>query len=300
MKGDGVELVVGADGMIGGALLRRLCAAGRHALGTSRRAEPGQGVVSLDLAKLPGNWDGPPVATAYVCAAVTRLEACRRDPEGSALVNVEGTVRLARMLAEQGAHVVFLSTNHVFDGTRPYRRPNEATCPLNEYGRQKAAAEEQILVQASSAAVLRLTKVLGERVALFDGWTAALRRGEVIRPYSDLGMAPVPIETVVEVLARLGEQRLGGVHHLSGNRDVSYAKIVRLAAHVEGVSQDMVRAVAVRSADPSAEPPPRCTTLDMAGLPLRLGVSVPDVAATIRSVLHGKAGGPSDQLGTAA
>src|SRR5437016_3263455 len=142
MKSDGVELVVGADGMIGGALLRRLHAAGRPALGTSRRPDAGQGLMSLDLAAPPDKWDGPLVAVAYVCAAVTRLEACRRDPHGAARVNVDGTVRLARLLAGQGAFVVFLSTNHVFDGTRPYRPPHEATCPLNEYGRQKAMAEE--------------------------------------------------------------------------------------------------------------------------------------------------------------
>jgi dTDP-4-dehydrorhamnose reductase len=176
-------------------------------------------------------------------------------------------------------------SNHVFDGTRPYRRPQEPTCPLNEYGRQKAAAEEQILGLGTSAAVLRLTKVLGERVALFDTWTAQLRQGRCVRPYADLAMAPLHLGIVVQVLARLGELRLGGVHHLSGNRDVPYAEIARLAADLLGVPAKLVEPVSAQAADPGAEPPPCYTTLDVAGLPQRLGVTVSDVAVTLRAVL---------------
>jgi dTDP-4-dehydrorhamnose reductase len=266
--------------MIGAALVRRLREAGRRVFATSRRPEAGDAVAYLDLADPPERWPGPPVATAYLCAAVTRLDACRRDPTGSARVNVEGTVRLARLLVDQGAHVVYLSTNHVFDGTRPYRRPEEATCPLNEYGRQKAATEERVLSLGKSAAVLRLTKVLGERVLLFETWTDALRNGQCVRPYADLSMAPVPLVTVTQVLARLGDQRRLGVYHLSGNRDVTYAEIAMLAGRLAG-AEELVRPVAALAADPCAEPPPRYTTLDVAGLPALVGVTVPDVAATI-------------------
>jgi dTDP-4-dehydrorhamnose reductase len=267
--------------MIGAALARGLRAAGRRVLATSRRATPGAEVMRVDLDSPPTVWDGPPVSAAYLCAAVTRLDACRRDPAGAARVNVDGATRLARLLAGQGAYVVYLSTNHVFDGTRPYRRPDEPTCPLNEYGRQKAAAEERILRLGESAAVLRLTKVLGERVALFDAWMEALRSGERVRPYSDLSMAPVPLPAVMACLARLGRLRLPGVHHLSGNRDVSYAAVARAAAALAGADGKLVAPVAVRAADPGADPPPRYTTLAVEGP----GFAATDVDATIRAAL---------------
>ncbi len=284
-----IDLVVGADGMIGAALLRGLRAAGRSVLGTSRRSEADGAAMQLDLNNPPSRWDGPPVATAYLCAAVARLDACRRDPAAAAKVNVEGAVRLSSALVAKGAFVVFLSTNHVFDGTLPYRRPEEPTCPLNEYGRQKATAEEQILALGNTA-VVRLTKVLGERVPLFDAWTAALRKGEPIRPYSDMSMAPVALATVVEVLAALGPQRLVGVHHLSGNRDVSYARVAQTVADLLGADKSLVEPVAAAQADPSAEPPPRYTTLDVAGLPARLGIVLPDVDETIRAAMATEVG----------
>jgi len=61
-------------------------------------------------------------------------------------------------LQVQGSFVIFLSSNQVFDGTTPYRHSDEAVCPLNEYGRQKAAFENWLLGRSKPAAILRLTK----------------------------------------------------------------------------------------------------------------------------------------------
>jgi dTDP-4-dehydrorhamnose reductase len=290
MTRNAVELVVGADSMIGSALLRALRASGRRAIGTSRRRSmAGSDTLYLDLCAAPERWDGPPVSVAYLCAAVARLDACRRDPAGSAHVNIDGACRLARALAAAGAFVLYLSTNQVFDGTLPYRRPNEAPFPLSEYGRQKAAAERKIIELGDKAAVLRLTKVLGDHVPLFAGWTAALGRGERIRPFADMWMAPLSIDSVTLALARLGGQRRPGIFHLSGDYDISYADAARMAAQMLGADLSLIEPIATRQADPAADVPPRHTTLDMAGLPATLGMTLPGLAATLRPVLAASA-----------
>jgi len=291
MNCDQVELVVGADSMIGSALLRTLRASGRRVLGTSRRhANPGAEMHYLDLGAAPERWDGPRVSVAYLCAAVARLDACRRDPAASARVNIDGTCRLARALAAAGAFVLYLSTNQVFDGTLPYRRPDEGPCPLSEYGRQKAAAERRILDLGEKAAVLRLTKVFSDDIPLFAGWTSALRRGERIRPFADMWMAPLPVASVTAALASLGGQRRPGIFHLSGEYDISYAQAARLAAQLLGADQALIEPIATRQADPAADLPPRHTTLDMAGLPATLRKALPALGATLRATLAASAG----------
>jgi dTDP-4-dehydrorhamnose reductase len=274
------ELVVGADSAIGAALLRRLQADGRPVVGTSRRPNRDRTCQYLDLAEVPEVWAGPDVSVVYLCAALARLEDCRRDPLGSAHVNVTGTVRLAEQLTARGAFVVFLSTNHVFDGTRPHRKIDEPTSPCNEYGRQKAEAERRLL-QLPGVAVVRLTKVLGEANPLFAGWLAGLAQGRRIQPFCDMVMAPVPLETVTAVLQRLGERRRAGVWHLSGERDVSYAEAARWGARVIGADAGLIEPVTTRLALPSAEEPARHTTLDIDLLPELLGVAVPDVATSV-------------------
>src|SRR5262249_52373883 len=90
-------LIVGADGAIGGEVLRHLPAAGIPAIGTTRRAS-GAGLF-LDLAADPASWRLPDsVAVAVVCAAVSSIDRCRQFPTETRLVNVERTLRFAGRL----------------------------------------------------------------------------------------------------------------------------------------------------------------------------------------------------------
>jgi dTDP-4-dehydrorhamnose reductase len=279
------ELVVGADGRIGGGLLRELRSLGRPALGTTRRRDGARtGHVLLDLARPADGWELPEASVAYLCAAMTGLEACRRDPVRSALVNVEATVRLAERLARRGAFVIFLSSNQVFDGTRPQRRPEESSCPTTAYGRQKAEAERRILELGPRAAVVRLTKLLGPNDSLLTGWVASLLRGEEVRPFSDLRMAPVPLGYAVAVLREVGRRRRAGLLQVSGNRDVTYAEAALLGTGVLGVAERLVRPLPSPASALGGEPPPRHTTLATDGLWEACGVEVPEVESTIENV----------------
>ncbi len=280
MSKEAIELVVGADSMIGAALVRALQAAGRPVQGTTRRAFPKGDYRLLNLNEVSPVWSGPPVAAAYFCAGITNMETCRRDPAGSHRVNVEGILRLARGLAETGAFLIFLSTNQVYDGSRPYRRPAEAPCPITEYGRQKALAEAGLL--DCGGAVVRLTKVLGESVPLFAGWAAAAIRGEPIQAFADMFLAPVPLTTAVSLIMNVGIKRRPGIVHLSGARDVSYSEAAHLGLTALGANGGLIQPTSVVSM-PTAAAVPRFTTLDDETIPAQMGISIPEVEATIRS-----------------
>jgi len=272
------SLVVGADGQIGRALLAELAAGGDHVIGTSRRDPPQPGRIYLNLAAEPAEWKLPAsVATAYLCAAVTSQQACRQDPSGSRRVNVERTVELARMLIAEGALVVFLSTNLVYDGSVAFRRAEDPPCPLTEYGRQKAEVERQLLAYGDRAAVVRLTKVFSQPTALLAGWRAALEKGDTIRPFSDMVMAPVPLPFVVRALAQIGRVRRSRMFQISGNRDVTYAEAARYLAGRLGVDPKLVQPVQSIHASSTLDPLPAHTTLDTSRLRAELRLEPPDV-----------------------
>lgn len=277
-------LVVGADGKIGGALVADLKRAGRAVRGTvldPRDADEDRDV--LDLAGPPESWACPSAEVAYLCAAVTRLEDCRRDPERAFRVNVEGTCGLARRLVGAGAFVVFLSSNEVLDGHAPLAGADDPVCPATEYGRQKAEAERRLLALGGSVAVVRLTKVLGSGFALFAQWAAAMKAGRAVHPFSDRAMAPVPLAFVVAALRGIGERRLAGIWQVSGERDVSYAEAARLGARALGLDEDLVQPVAAGPAGPG-EPLSRLhTTLRSDRTCEALGLRVPAVDETIRT-----------------
>ncbi|MDR3671941.1 MAG: dTDP-4-dehydrorhamnose reductase [Holophaga sp.] len=76
--------------------------------------------------------------------AFTQVDRCEASPEQAMLINGTAVGWLAAACREQGALLVQISTDYVFDGlaTRPYWE-DDPTGPLSVYGRTKLVGEEQ-------------------------------------------------------------------------------------------------------------------------------------------------------------
>ena len=273
-------LVVGADGSIGAAVATRLEAAGIVVVRTSRRGTAGS--EPLDLTAAAATWRLPPdLSAAVLCAAVTSTEACRNHPDEARRVNVEATVELGRRLAAAGSRLVFLSTNMVFDGSVPHVAAAAARRPRTAYGRMKAEAEEALLAIATATTVGRLTKVVTGSLPILVGWRDALRRGEAIRPLSDLVMAPVSLNLAATVISAAARERLGAILQVSARADVSYADVARRLADRWGFPADRVAPATAAEAGVRLEHLPAHTTLDASIVRDRLGIESPDPWAAI-------------------
>jgi dTDP-4-dehydrorhamnose reductase len=278
-------LVVGADGMVGSALVTGLRQTGLSVLGTTRRRERvNQNCLHLDLADDLQHWRPPhPVDVAVLCAGETRLQACKNNPAQSAKVNVEGVLQLAKNLQSAGAFVIYLSTNQVFDGSVPFRSPHDPCCPVTEYGRQKAEVERRLGRAGAPGAIVRFTKILGPRIPLFATWAGSLRRGHGIQPCSDMKLAPVPLSCAVSVLLLVAGRRLPGIFHVSGDRDISYEDAARAGAIAMGADPRLLKPVKAAEIGVDSDFSPAHTTLNMEFLKLSLGIVPPSVEWTIQT-----------------
>ncbi|MGH6739131.1 MAG: SDR family oxidoreductase [Bradyrhizobium sp.] len=235
-------LIIGADGSIGGALAHSLGAHGHGVVTTTRRTQAAaRDTIFLDLAgPLP---DLPEVDVAVICAAMARLEECRRDVELARQVNVTAPLELGRSLARAGARVILLSTAAVFDGNKGHVEENEQPKPRSAYGLLKAEAEARMLDLGSLASVLRLTKVVKPNAGIFSQWIAEMRDGKTVRALSDRRLSPLTVAHAVDASLALIENGKGGIYHASGATDVSYADAARFVAQRIGVAADRVEAV---------------------------------------------------------
>jgi len=271
--------------MVGAALVQRLRRSGLEVRGTARRRDAVTDTnLFLDLSAVPGSWSPPkPVDVAILCAGVTRLKACKEQPETSRRINVDGIVQIAETLREQGAFIIYLSTNQVFDGTRPLVAPSDSTSPVTEYGRQKAEAEQSLHKAGAVDAIVRLTKVMGPVNALIEGWKRDLLTRRIISPFSDMTMAPVPLSSVLSVLSMIAQERRSGTYHVSGERDITYAEAARIGAEVLGASPELVQPLLSAQADPNSEPSPMNTSLNINLLKATFGITPPEVRWTIET-----------------
>jgi dTDP-4-dehydrorhamnose reductase len=277
-------LVVGGDSLIGAELIRRLQHAGTRVVGTTRRRQTAaRDRLYLDLSAGIDEWQLPsPLSAVVVCAGVTTIEDCRRDPASSFQINVISVVDLIERSSAAGAFTVYLSTNQVFDGSIPKQRADDALAPQTEYGKQKAEVERRIASCClGQTSIVRLSKVLGRRWPLLQGWVNALRNAEVIHPFRDMVMSPIPLCFVVTVLERLCERRLPGIFQVSSDIDVTYAQVAYYLAEKIGASPDLIQPVDSAAAGIPREAVPPHTSLDVGRLRTDLGLEPPSAWTTI-------------------
>jgi dTDP-4-dehydrorhamnose reductase len=258
----GTALVVGADSRIGRALIPALIRSGFAVAATTRRRHPG----AADSARFPidleevartGSVCLPECEVAFLCAAVSSYAACRKDEATARTVNVEASAVIASALRARGSRLVFLSTNAVFDGERPFRSADERPDGATAYGRSKADAESQLLAIDPATAVIRLTRVFCPGEPLFAGWIECLRSGDELFPFADMVAAPISLDQVVTALCAIARRRESGILQLSARRDVSYLAIARHIARRIGASPERVQPIraAERGIAPGEAPP---------------------------------------------
>ncbi len=155
------------------------------------------------------------------CAAFVRVDECEDRPEVAFRVNALGALHVARACRELGARCVYVSTDYVFDGSKPepYQeedRPN----PINVYGASKLAGEYLVQQTCPDALVVRVAALFGGRGARGKGSNFVLalleraRRGEVLRVVADIRTSPTYAVDAAQALVALVRQRAEGIFHV--------------------------------------------------------------------------------------
>src|ERR1700736_6490978 len=92
--------------------------------------------------------------------AWTAVDSCEGDPDQAYRVNALGTRNVAEAARLAGAHVLYVSTDYVFDGrsAEPYREWDDPN-PLSGYGRSKRGGERELTAILPGATIVRTSWV---------------------------------------------------------------------------------------------------------------------------------------------
>ena len=178
--------------------------------------------------------------SAVICAAITDMAECEKTPNKTRAVNVTATIELIKNLSAKKTHIVFLSTNQVFDGEMPMQKPDAPHGPINEYGKQKAEVEN-FVINIPNACILRLTKVMHPGMGLLNNWMKSLSNGKPISAFRDMTLSPISINDVIKKINSLIRQKATGIFQLSGAQDITYLEFARTFAKKHGYSPHLVK-----------------------------------------------------------
>lgn len=264
-------LLTGGSGRLGPYLVRELR---RSAVvlqvwdGPATTVPSTPGAVPVDLTD-PGAvdraWQVARPTVVIHAAALATVDVCLKDPARAELINVTATRQLARLAQDAGAHLAFISTDMVFDGSRAPYAVDAAPQPLSAYGRSKQAGERAAL-DTGACSVVRLALLygprLGTRPSFFDIQVAALRSGGPrMGLFTDEWRTPIDYATAARGVVDLASQRAAGIWHMGGPERMSRWEMgSRLAKHL-GIDQPPFDPVS-RLSIPGPEPRPADLSLD--------------------------------------
>ena len=204
------------------------------------------------------------------CAAFTAVDRCEDEADHAYLINAVGVRHLADAAQRVGSHVVHVSTDYVFDGTKaePYHEW-DATNPQSVYGRSKLGGEAEL---AGAGATIARTS-----------WVCGYTGGNMVKTVLRVASAsdgplrfvedqighPTFAADLAAMLVRLAIDRRPGVFHVTNQGAVSWYEFVRDILAAAG--HDPSRVEPIRTVDldpPRPAPRPANSVLDNAALRL--------------------------------
>ncbi|PWN48590.1 NAD(P)-binding protein [Violaceomyces palustris] len=147
-------LITGASGLLGRQVLE-LCRQQGHIVKALAftRSDPQEGLEKLDLTDTSALSDCihrfQPDAIIHT-AAERRPDVVERDPQASNAINVDVPTNLSRIAADlpNVPLLINVSTDYVFDGSKPPYKVDDQPNPLNAYGVSKLQGERALLQNA--------------------------------------------------------------------------------------------------------------------------------------------------------
>lgn len=178
-------------------------------------------------------------------AAYTAVDKAESEPEAAMALNADGPRRLAEAANRMGAALIHISTDYVFDGTKPTPYvEDDPTAPLGAYGASKLAGEVAVRETLPRHVILRTAWVHSPFGTNFVKTMLRLaREREEIRVVADqIGTptyAPHLADAVLAIAGSFVEplsRERWGTYHAAGRGEATWHE---LACEVMRVSESL-------------------------------------------------------------
>jgi dTDP-4-dehydrorhamnose reductase len=210
-------------------------------------------------------------------AAWTAVDDCERDPARAFAVNSFGTRNLAEAARRTGAHLGYVSTDYVFDGTleRPYTEW-DAVGPRSVYGLSKLGGE---LAMDPGWTIVRTAWLFGRHGSNMVRTILRLARsasaaGTRLTFVDDQHGCPTASADLAPVLADLTLSCSPGVYHVTNQGPTTWFEFAVAVVEAAGLDGSLVEPISTSQLDPP-RPAPRPANSVLDNLALRLANRTP-------------------------
>jgi len=154
-------------------------------------------------------------------AAITQVDQCEQQKEECWKTNVTAVESIINVCKQYNTHLIYVSTDFVFDGSHGPLDENETPAPVNYYGESKLAAEKLVMNSDLSWAIIRTVLVYGITADMSRSnivlWVKNnLEQGKPIKVVNDQVRTPTLAEDLAQGCYLAAKKKANGIFHISG------------------------------------------------------------------------------------
>ena len=222
------------------------------------------------------------------CAAYTSVDKAEDNVELCDKLNNIAPGYLARAAQANGAAMIQVSTDYVFDGTAhiPYTE-EEPTCPASVYGSTKLAGEQNVMDHCEKAMVIRtawLYSIYGNNFV-----KTMIRLGQerdslgVI--FDQIGTPTYANDLAQAIFAAINKGVVRGIYHFSDEGVCSWYDFTIAIHRLAGIASCKVKPL--HTADyPAKAPRPHYSVLDKTKIKDTFGIEIPHWEESLKRCIN--------------
>lgn len=222
------------------------------------------------------------------CAAYTAVDKAEDNVELCDKLNNIAPGYLARAAQANGAAMIQVSTDYVFDGTAhiPYTE-EEPTCPASVYGSTKLAGEQNVMDHCEKAMVIRtawLYSIYGNNFV-----KTMIRLGQerdslgVI--FDQIGTPTYANDLAQAIFAAINKGVVRGIYHFSDEGVCSWYDFTVAIHRLVGIASCKVKPL--HTADyPAKAPRPHYSVLDKTKIKDTFGIEIPHWEESLKRCIN--------------
>ncbi|MEW5845847.1 MAG: SDR family oxidoreductase [Bacteroidota bacterium] len=263
-------LITGANGLVGKNIARALSATPKFEVyATSLKKLQIDGVTTFTSNLLNADInhmidDIKPEIVVH-CAAISSPDACEVDRFACHRMNVELTKRFVSACVDYNVHMVFLSTDFIFDGSKGNYTEQDTPNPVNYYGESKLEAENLILASSVSSTIVRTSLVYGiesklSRPNIITRVIDNLTKNKSYKVPIDQIRTPTFAADLASAIVKICLNKATGIYNVSGDQKISVADFAIQAAKAFALNHELLLPVSSNELTEAA-PRPKDTSL---------------------------------------
>jgi dTDP-4-dehydrorhamnose reductase len=179
-------------------------------------------------------------------AAMTQVDQCETEKEICWKANVTAIENLTAAAGQNGVHLVHISTDFIFDGTKELLDEGAVPSPVNYYGESKLAGENVLINSDISWAILRTVLVFGitkdmSRSNIILWVKKSLEQGKTIQVVNDQWRTPTLAEDLAMGCYLAAKKRASGIFNISGKDYLSVHEIAVRTATFFNLDKSLIK-----------------------------------------------------------